>query len=121
MNSIYSINKSINKSIEFHGLKAQYIWYFGMLISGLLLLFAALYISGAGTLFSLSVTGSLAALGSVRIYRLSSQYGEFGLMKALAKKRLPKVLKSYGRRYFQGLAGTAMPPGDLSKRKEIRP
>ena len=28
-NSVYSINKNSNKSIEFKGLKAQYIWYLG--------------------------------------------------------------------------------------------
>lgn len=28
-NSVYQINKGINKPIEFKGLKAQYIWYLG--------------------------------------------------------------------------------------------
>ena len=28
-NSVYKINKGINKPIEFKGLKAQYIWYLG--------------------------------------------------------------------------------------------
>ncbi|HMT97439.1 MAG TPA: DUF4133 domain-containing protein, partial [Ferruginibacter sp.] len=28
-NSVYQINKGINRSIEFKGLKAQYIWYLG--------------------------------------------------------------------------------------------
>ncbi|MGF7080459.1 DUF4133 domain-containing protein [Mucilaginibacter sp. UYCu711] len=100
-NSIYTINKGINKSIEFKGLRAQYIWYFGGLVMGLLIVYAALYICGAGTLISVTVTGSAAAYGSVLIFRLSRKYGEYGLMKAAARRRVPKVLKSYSRKIFQ--------------------
>jgi len=39
-NSIYQINKGINKPIEFKGLKAQYIWYLGGGLVALLVLFA---------------------------------------------------------------------------------
>jgi hypothetical protein len=102
-NSIYNINKGINKSIEFKGLRAQYIWYFGGLVIGLLIVFAALYICGAGTVICLAVTGSSAAYGSLKIFRLSKTYGEHGLMKAAARKRVPKVLKSYSRRWFRQL------------------
>ena len=102
-NSIYSINKGINKSIEFRGLRAQYIWYFAGLVMGLLIVYAALYITGAGTLLCVAVTGSAAAYGSLNIFRLSRKYGEHGLMKAAARRRVPKVLKSYSRRCFQQL------------------
>ena len=46
-NSVYNINKGINKSIEFKGLKAQYIWYMGCGLVALLILFAILYICGS--------------------------------------------------------------------------
>ena len=39
-NSVYQINKGINKPIEFKGLKAQYIWYLGGGLVALLILFA---------------------------------------------------------------------------------
>ncbi|PWK72927.1 uncharacterized protein DUF4133 [Mucilaginibacter oryzae] len=100
-NSIYTINKGINKSIEFRGLRAQYIWYFAGLVMGLLIVFATLYILGAGTIIGISVTGSGATYGSLKIFGLSRKYGKHGLMKAAAKKRLPRVLKSYSRRFFQ--------------------
>jgi hypothetical protein len=102
-NSIYSINKGINKSIEFRGLRAQYIWYFGGLVIGLMILFAAMYIAGAGTAFCLGLTGALGASGGIKIFALSRRHGEYGMMKALAKRRVPKVLKSYSRRFFQQL------------------
>lgn len=103
-NSIYTINKGINRSIEFKGLRAQYIWYFGGLVIGLLIVFAVLYIASADTIVCLAVTGSAAAYGSITIFRLSRQYGEHGLMKAAARKRVPKVLRSCSRRIFKHLA-----------------
>lgn len=44
--SVYTINKGINKPVEFKGLKAQYIWYLGGGLIMLLILFAILYICG---------------------------------------------------------------------------
>ena len=110
-NSIYSINKGINKSIEFRGLRAQYIWYFAGLVLCLMIAFAALYILGAGTIICMSVCGSAAAFGSLKIFALSRKYGEHGLMKAIARKRVPRVLKSFGRRFFQQLNYKENPHG----------
>ena len=102
-NSIYNINKGINKSIEFRGLRAQYIWYLGGLVIGLMILFAALYILGVNTWICLALIGGTASVGTFKVFTLSHEYGEHGLMKAMAKKRLPKVIKSYTRKNFQNL------------------
>jgi hypothetical protein len=108
-NSIYNINKGINRSIEFRGLRAQYIWYFGGLIITLMVLFAALYILGVNTWICLALIGGAATGGAIKIFALSHTYGEHGLMKAMAKKRLPKVLKSYTRRNFQQFSERSKP------------
>jgi hypothetical protein len=100
-NSIYHINKGINRSIEFRGLRAQYIWYFGGIVITLMMAFAILYICGVNMYICLTLTGGAATGGTVRIFALSHKYGEHGLMKAMARKRVPKVLKSYTRRNFQ--------------------
>src|SRR3982751_2472788 len=96
----YQINKGINKPIEFKGLKAQYIWYLGGGLLGLLILFAILYICGINTFVCL---GTIILLGTslfLYVSRLSHQYGEYGLMKKIAKKRIPKVIKVYSRKQF---------------------
>lgn len=98
--SIYQINKGINQPIEFKGLKAQYIWYLGGGIVGLLVLFAVMYIIGLPSLLCIGIILILGVLVVVKIYRLSSTYGEHGLMKALAAKKVPKVIKSYSRQVF---------------------
>jgi hypothetical protein len=102
-NSIYYINKGINKSIEFKGLRAQYIWYFGGMVIILMIVFAVLYIAGVNTYVCMALIGGSATAGSVRLFALSHRYGEYGLMKAIAKKRVPRVLKSYTRKNFQNL------------------
>ena len=102
-NSIYTINKGINKSIEFRGLRAQYIWYFGGMVVILLVFFAVLYIAGLNTYICLTLIGSAATGGCIKIFALSRRYGEYGLMKAMAKKRVPTILKSYSRKLFQHL------------------
>src|SRR3954462_13655695 len=98
--SIYQINKGINKSIEFRGLKAQWIWWFGGLVIGLMLQFSIMYICGFGTLICLGITAGLAIWGSIRIFSMSSKYGEHGLKKVMVFRRLPKHLRSYSRKIY---------------------
>jgi hypothetical protein len=95
MSSVYQINKGINKSIEFKGLKAQYIWYLGGGLVTLLILFAILYICGINIFFCLFLILFLGAALFMYVYKLSNKYGEHGLMKKMARKAVPKVIKSY--------------------------
>ena len=93
--SVYQINKGINKPIEFKGLKAQYIWYLGGGLVTLLILFAIMYIAGVNIFLCLIIIFSLGTALFLYVYRLSRTYGEHGLMKKMARKAVPKVLKSY--------------------------
>ncbi|MGC3947986.1 MAG: DUF4133 domain-containing protein [Chryseolinea sp.] len=106
MNSIYKINKGINKPIEFKGLKAQYIAYLGAGAIILLVLFAILYISGVPMLVCLSLIVVLGVLIFTGVYHLSDTYGQHGLLKKLAKKSIPLFLKSTSRKTFYHLQRT---------------
>jgi hypothetical protein len=99
-NSVYQINKGINQSIEFKGLKAQYIWYLGGGVVVLMILFAIMYIIGLPSFICIGLIGVLGTILVVKIYKMSNRYGEYGMMKALAKKQLPKSIKVYSRRVF---------------------
>ena len=94
MSSVYSINKGINQPIEFKGFQAQYIWWLGGGILALLFLFALLYIVGMNMMVCLVVVFGLGAGLFWYVYRLSKQYGEFGLMKKIAAKYIPKIIKN---------------------------
>ncbi|KGO85886.1 hypothetical protein Q765_13705 [Flavobacterium rivuli WB 3.3-2 = DSM 21788] len=99
-NSVYQVNKGINKSIEFKGLKAQYIWYLGGGIAGLLVGFSAMYLIGLPSLLCVGVILIAGALLVMKVYGMSNKYGEHGLMKAMARKQVPKIIKIRGRQLF---------------------
>ena len=101
MNSVYQINKGINKPIEFKGLRAQYIWYLGGGLVSLLILFAIIYICGLNIFICLVLIVSLATALFMYIYKLSRTYGEYGLMKKIAKKAIPRVVKNYSIIHFK--------------------
>jgi purine-cytosine permease-like protein len=100
MNSVYKINKGINKSVEFKGLKAQYIWYLGAGVLGLLIVFAFLYIVGLNTFLCLAIVLTGGTILFIYVYRLSNKYGEYGMMKNAARRSIPKVIKSNSRNIF---------------------
>lgn len=99
-NSVYSINKGINKSIEFKGLKAQYIWYFGGGVIVLLILFAIMYIAGINAFVCIGIILVAGTVMTIKIYALSNTYGQYGMMKKLASRSIPKVIKSRSRSVF---------------------
>ena len=101
--SVYTINKGINKPIEFKGLKAQYIWYLGAGLLALLILFAILYICGINTFVCLGIILISGTALFMYVYRLSRKYGEHGMMKTLARKSIPTEIKSYSRKVFENL------------------
>jgi hypothetical protein len=100
MSSVYQINKGINKSIEFKGLKAQYIWYLGGGLIALLILFTVMYITGLNTFFCLGVILILGTFLFIYVYHLSNTYGEYGMIKKMARKNIPKIIKSSSRTIF---------------------
>jgi hypothetical protein len=99
-NSVYQINKGINQSIEFKGLKAQYIWYLGGGVVGLMIVFATLFFIGMPSVICVVFIGVAGTVMVLKIYKMSRQYGEYGMMKALAKKQIPKNVRVYSRRIF---------------------
>jgi len=101
--SVYQINKNINKPIEFKGLKAQYIWYLGGGLVVLLIIFTIIYICGVNVFICLAFIVSLATTLFMYVYKLSRTYGEYGLMKKMAKKALPNYIKCNSKKVFQWL------------------
>jgi hypothetical protein len=100
MSSVYQINKGINKAIEFHGLKAQYIGYLAGSLIALLIIYAILYIAGVNTWVCLILVGSAGTGLLSTIFRLSHKYGQHGLQKKSAKRSLPDFLKFRSRKPF---------------------
>lgn len=104
MNSVYKINKGINRPIEFKGLKAQYIVYLASGLIALLLLFAILYLIGVNMFLCLTLVLALGGLLFYSVYRLSDKYGQHGLVKKFASRRIPACLKATSRNTFLQLS-----------------
>lgn len=100
-NSVYNVNKGINKSIEFKGLKAQYIWYLGGGVVALLILFAIMYFIGINSYICIVIILICGATLVIKIYNLSNKYGEYGMMKNIARRKVPGIIKSYNRKLFK--------------------
>lgn len=100
MNSVYKINKGINRPIEFRGLKAQYIWYLGGGMLMLLILFAILYVCGVNMYVCLALVLAMGTGVVMAVYHLSNTYGEHGLSKKLAQRNLPRSLRASGRSFI---------------------
>jgi hypothetical protein len=102
-NSIYKINKGINKAIEFRGLKAQYIWYLGGGVIGLMILFAIMYIIGINSFICVGLILTAGTFVFMYVYKLSNKYGQHGMKKKIARRSIPTVIKSYDRKLFRAL------------------
>jgi len=100
MASVYEINKGINASVEFKGLKAQYIIYLAAGLVGLFLLFAVTYIAGITVYIVLPLILLMGAGYVSYLYHLSHKYGEHGLMKAGAYRSIPVAVRSNTRTVF---------------------
>lgn len=100
-NSVYQINKGINKPIEFKGLKAQYIWYFGAGVMGLLIVFGLLYLIGLPNFICVAITLIAGAFMTMKLYAMSNKYGEHGMIKAVAQRSIPRLVKNNSRKVYK--------------------
>ena len=88
----YSINKGIGGSVEFKGLKAQYLFIF---VGGLLatfVLFVIMYLIGISQWFCIGFGVVAASVLVWQTFALNAKYGEHGLMKLAASKSHPKYI-----------------------------
>ena len=90
----YSINKGIGRSVEFRGLKAQYLFIFAGGLLAVFVLFVVLYMAGVNQWVCIGF-GIVAASVLVTVtFRLNAKYGEHGLMKLAAARQRPRYLIS---------------------------
>lgn len=83
----YNINKGVDARVEFHGLRAQYLYLFAGGLLGLFLLFVAMYLAGLSAGVCIFVCGAAGAALVWGVFRLNSRYGQYGMMKLLAGLR----------------------------------
>lgn len=90
--STYNINKGIGRTVEFKGLKAQYLFIFAGGLLGILILVMILYMAGVNSYICLFLGAGGASLIVWQSFSMNKKYGEHGLMKISAKKRHPSYI-----------------------------
>lgn len=88
----FPINRGIGKSVEFRGLKAQYLFIF---VGGLLatfVLFVIMYMVGINQWVCIGFGVTAASVLMWQTFALNAKYGEHGLMKLSATKSRPKYI-----------------------------
>ena len=88
----YNINKGIGRSVEFKGLKAQYLFIFAGGLLGILILVMILYMAGVNSYICLFIGAGGASLLVWQTFSLNKKYGEHGLMKIGARKKHPRFI-----------------------------
>lgn len=90
--SEYQINKGIGRSVEYKGLKAQYLFIFAGGLLAMFVVFVIMYIIGISQWFCIGF-GVLATSILVWLtFHLNAKYGEHGLMKLSASKYHPRYI-----------------------------
>ena len=88
----YNINKGIGRTVEFKGLKAQYLFIFAGGLLGMLILVMIMYMIGVNSFVCIVLGTGSASLIVWQTFYLNRKYGEHGLMKIAANKRHPKYI-----------------------------
>ena len=88
----YGINKGIGKSVEFRGLKAQYLFIFAGGLLAVFVVFVILYMAGVDQWVCIAFGVAAASVLVWLTFRLNARYGEHGLMKLGAARMRPRYL-----------------------------
>ncbi len=87
----YTINKGVNRPLDFYGLKESYIFYFaGGVTLAILVYFVLQFFSNW---VAIPVALVLAIFSYVVTYYLNNKYGANGLSKRMAQNACPKRIQ----------------------------
>lgn len=119
----YPINKGIGRSVEFQGLKSQYLFIFAGGLLALFVLFVILYMAGVNQWICIGFGGTSTSILVWQTFALNRKYGEHGLMKRSALHSHPRYLINRRRiprlfRHRERKRAVTRPMKNLQNRKE---
>ena len=88
----YMINKGIGKSVEFQGLKSQYLFIFAGGLLAVFIIFVVMFMAGVSQWVCIGFGLVAASVLVWLIFFLNARYGEHGLMKLFARRQHPRYL-----------------------------
>ena len=88
----WEINKGVGRTVEFKGLKAQYLFLFAGGLLAVFILVVILYLCGVSQIACLVIGIVGATLVVWQTFAMNRKYGQYGLMKKGAVRMLPRYL-----------------------------
>ena len=88
----YNINKGIGRSVEYKGLKAQYLFIFAGGLLAMFVVFVIMYIAGISQWICIGFGVTATSILVWLTFHLNSKYGEYGLIKLSAVKYHPRYI-----------------------------
>ena len=88
----WEINKGIGRTVEFKGLKAQYLFIFAGGLLAVFILVIVLYLCGVSQTACLVIGLVGATLVVWQTFAMNRRYGQYGLMKKGAVRMHPRYL-----------------------------
>ena len=88
----WEINKGIGRTVEFKGLKAQYLFLFAGGLLAVFILVVILYLCGVGQVVCLVLGVVGATIVVWQTFAMNRKYGQYGLMKQSAVRMHPRYL-----------------------------
>ena len=88
----FEINKGIGRTVEFKGLKAQYLFIFAGGLLAAFIVVVILYMMGLSQFLCLMLGIICGTVIVWKTFSLNKKYGEYGLMKIGARKNHPRYL-----------------------------
>ena len=91
----FQINKGIGRTVEFKGLKAQYLFIFAGGLLGLFIAIVILYMIGVYPYLCLTLGLISGGILIWKTFALNNKYGAHGLMKVSARKKHPQYISRH--------------------------
>ena len=88
----WEINKGVGRTVEFKGLKAQYLYLFAGGLLAVFFLVVILYLCGVSHIACLVIGIVGATLVVWQTFAMNRKYGQYGLMKKGAVRMHPRYL-----------------------------
>ena len=88
----WEINKGVGRTVEFKGLKAQYLFLFAGGLLAVFFLVVILYLCGVSQIACLVIGIVGATLVVWQTFAMNRKYGQYGLMKKGAVRMHPRYL-----------------------------
>lgn len=88
----WEINKGVGRTVEFKGLKAQYLFLFAGGLLAVFILVVVLYLCGISQIACLVIGVVGATLVVWQTFAMNRKYGQYGLMKQGAVRMHPRYL-----------------------------